>query len=91
MVLDKQDTYGNIVRDAYPDLLKNVVEKTVLDDTDELENGLKDEINNPLSSTMVIVDDDKHLNCVFCPECSPKLGEKIIAKSSKRGIKIHNM
>jgi hypothetical protein len=30
MVLDKQDTYGNIVRDAYPDLLKNVVEKTVL-------------------------------------------------------------
>jgi hypothetical protein len=37
MVLDKQDTYGNIVRDAYPDLLKNVVEKTVLDDADEYE------------------------------------------------------
>jgi hypothetical protein len=37
MVLDKQDTYGNIVRDAYPDLLKNVVEKTVIEDADEFE------------------------------------------------------
>ena len=91
MVLDKQDTYWNIVRDAYPDLLKNVIEKTVLDDSDSFEVWLKDEITNPLSSAQVIVDDDKHLNCVFCPECNPKLWEKIVAKSSKRGIKIHNM
>jgi hypothetical protein len=72
MVLDKQDTYGNIVRDAYPDLLKNVVEKTVLEDSDEFERGLKDEIVAPVSSSSVVVDDDKLLNCVFCPECQPK-------------------
>ena len=57
MVLDKQDTYGNIVRDAYPDLLKNVVEKTVLEDSDELEQGLREEIEAPVS-TSVVVDDD---------------------------------
>jgi predicted RecB family nuclease len=71
MVLDKQDTYGNIVRDAYPDLLKNVVERTVLEDSDELEQGLREEIETPVS-TSVVVDDDKHLNCIFCPECQPK-------------------
>ena len=91
MVLDKQDTYGNIVRDAYPDLLKNVVEKTVLEDSDEFERGLKDEIVAPVSSSSVVVDDDKLLNCVFCPECQPKKWDKIIAKSSKLWIKIHNM
>lgn len=90
MVLDKQDTYGNIVRDAYPDLLKNVVEKTVLEDSDELEQGLREEIEAPVS-TSVVVDDDKHLNCIFCPECQPKPWDKIIAKSSKTWIKIHNM
>ena len=41
MVLDKQDSYGNIVRSAYPDLLKNVIEKTVVKDTDGLREELK--------------------------------------------------
>lgn len=92
MVLDKQDTYGNIVRDAYPDLLKNVVEKTVIEDADEFEKWLKEEITAPASSTLsVVVDDDKHLNCIFCPECQPRIWDKIIAKSSKTWIKIHNM
>ena len=91
MVLDKQDSYGNIVRSAYPDLLKNVVEKTVVKDTDGLREELKHEIKNLISPHEVIVDNDKHLNCIFCPECHPENGTKIIAKSTKDGIKIHTM
>ncbi len=90
MVLDKQDSYGNIVRAAYPDLLKNVVEKSVIKDSDELKEDLKYEIKN-LTSSSVVVDNDKHLNCSFCPECQPKSEHKIIAKSTKEGIKIHTM
>lgn len=37
----------------------------------------------------VIVDGDKILPYSICPECAPVLGEKIIAKSNKDGIKIH--
>jgi hypothetical protein len=24
-------------------------------------------------SSSVVVDEDKHLNCIFCPECHPKV------------------
>lgn len=91
MVLDKQDSYGNIVRLAYPDLLKNVVEKSIIKDTGELKDTLKHEIKNQNSTFSVIVDNDKHLNCTFCPECHPKLGDKIIAKSTRQWIKVHTM
>lgn len=91
MVLDKQESYGNIVRSAYPDLLKNLVEKSVVKDTEELKDALKFEIKQQPTSYEVVVDDDKHLNCIFCPECQPKRGMKIIAKSTKEGIKIHTM
>lgn len=90
-VLDKQDTYGNLVRAAYPDLLKNVVEKSVIKEVDELKDELRNEIKNLTSSREVIVDNDKHLHCLFCPECQPQRGAKIIAKSTKEGIKIHTM
>lgn len=91
MVLDKQDSYGNIVRAAYPNLLKNVIEKTVIKDTDDLRNDLQGEIKNQNSPHEVIVDNDKRLNCTFCPECKPQVWSKIIAKSTKFGIKIHTM
>ena len=48
-------------------------------------------IKNQNSTFSVIVDNDKHLNCTFCPECHPKLGDKIIAKSTRQGIKVHTM
>lgn len=39
----------------------------------------------------VIVDEDKILPYMMCPECNPHLGQKIIAKSNKEGIKIHTL
>ena len=93
LVLDKQETYWNIVRDAYPDLMKNAVEKTVIKDVsqqkDELKVQLQAQQQNTTSPLAVIVDNDKHLHCFFCPECHPTPHERIIAKSTKDGIKIH--
>lgn len=92
-VLDKQETYANIIRDAYPDLLKNQAETTVVKDSDLQKELLKQQVKSvqqifPLS---VIVDNNQHLTCFFCPECQPVFGDKIIAKSTKDGIKIHSI
>lgn len=92
-VLDKQETYGNLIRDAYPELLKNDAEKTVAKDVDlqaqDLKQALKADLEK-VSPQEVIVDNNQHLNCFFCPECQPQKSEKIIAKSTKDGIKIHS-
>jgi (p)ppGpp synthase/HD superfamily hydrolase len=93
LVLDRQDTYGNIVRTAYPNLMKTLHEKTALTDTDTQQQALRP-TTSPLSTDVsmeVIVDNDKSLYCIFCPECNPHPGNKIIAKSGKEGIKIHTM
>lgn len=91
-VLDKQETFGNLIRDAYPELLKNDAEKTVVKDVDLQAQDLKQELKSDfekVSPQEVIVDNNQHLTCFFCPECQAQRGEKIIAKSTKDGIKIH--
>lgn len=90
-VLDKQETYGAIVREVYPDLLKSLAEKTVIKDASDQKNELKSQLTHQQhhNAPGVVVDNDKHLHCFFCPECKPTAPEKIIAKSTKFGIKIH--
>lgn len=91
-VLDKQDSYGNIVRDSYPELKKSEEEKTILKDSEVEKSDLKAQINSweqGFWPENVIVDGDKHFHCFFCPECKPNPNEKIIAKSTHEGIKIH--
>jgi (p)ppGpp synthase/HD superfamily hydrolase len=39
----------------------------------------------------VIVDGDQHINYYFCPECKPQPWQRIIAKTGRDGIKIHNL
>lgn len=74
-VLDKQETYGNIIRDAYPELMKNQAERTVVKDSDLQKESLKEQVRSALqpSPLSVIVDNNPHLSCFFCPECKPEL------------------
>ena len=44
-----------------------------------------------LSWTNVIIDDQPFLHYDLCPLCHPQVGEKIIARSGRDGIKIHTM
>ena len=94
-VLDKQETYGGLVRAAYPNLQKETQWKTLISDVSIYEKELKAEVTSSISwqatSSDVIVDSDKLLHCVFCPECNPNFWDKIIAKSSREWIKIHSL
>lgn len=94
-VLDKQETYGWLVRAAYPNLQKETQWKTLITDTSQLEKELKAEVASLVEwkaqVTDVIVDSDKLLHCIFCPECNPNFWDKIIAKSSRDWIKIHSL
>ncbi|MDR2415586.1 MAG: hypothetical protein LBD75_03055 [Candidatus Peribacteria bacterium] len=91
--MDKQETYGNIVRAAYPELQKTLQDKTVVSDVSIQQKELKKNIQTSFGGQLeeVVVDNDKSLHCIFCPECTPHIGDKIIAKSGKEGIKIHTM
>jgi hypothetical protein len=44
LVLDKQETYGNIVRAAYPELQKTLQDKTVVSDVSIQQKELKKNI-----------------------------------------------
>ena len=94
-VLDKQETYWWLVRAAYPDLKKETQWKTLISDTSQFEKELKAEVTSTALgkalSTDVIIDNDKLLHCVFCPECNPTPWDKIIGKSGRDGIKIHTL
>jgi hypothetical protein len=74
LVLDKQLTYGDIVRTAYPKLHKTLQDKTVISDVATQQKELKNGIHSTViggEPREVIVDNDKSLHCIFCPECSP--------------------
>ena len=94
-VLDKQETYWWLVRTAYPNLQKETQWKTLISDTSQFEKELKAEVTSAITwkalSSDVIVDNDKLLHCIFCPECNPTIWDKIIWKSGRDGIKIHTL
>jgi len=94
-VLDKQETYWWLVRAAYPNLQREAQWKTLISDTSQFEKELKAEVTSVITwkalSTDVIIDNDKLLHCVFCPECNPTLWDKIIWKSWRDWIKIHTL
>jgi GTP pyrophosphokinase len=44
-----------------------------------------------MQKNKIVVDQDKHINYSICPECNPKTGQQIIARTGKDGIKIHSI
>ncbi len=84
-LLDKQISYTKFIKTYYPEL--NLEDKSQLEEniTNQLVD-LKDKIE-----WNIIIDYDKKLPYTICPECNPKPGDKIIAKSGKDWIKIHKI
>gem|GEM_PF-3552736 len=59
-VLDKKVTFDQLIRQTYPEQWAQKHPKKVL-------------ISQSISMTAnVIVDEDKHIDYVLCPECNPK-------------------
>jgi hypothetical protein len=57
-------------------LTKTLQDKTIISDVNSQQKELKRSIH-PSSlegkSKEVVVDNDKSLQCIFCPECTPQL------------------
>lgn len=68
-----------------------MVEKSIIKDVDDQTESLKQELNPLEIKERVIVDGNNYLSYTLCPECKPTPQDKIIAKSSKNGIKIHDL
>jgi hypothetical protein len=61
LVFEKKDTYNSIIKLAYPGLFIS----------NKLENIKIPYKKSEQSILQVIVDNNKLLNCTFCPECKP--------------------
>jgi guanosine-3',5'-bis(diphosphate) 3'-pyrophosphohydrolase len=76
-IMEKKLTYGKIINIAYPEL-KDINKKTNIQKI----NNIKNE---------VIIDGNSILNYQLCPECRPKIWDKIVAKVWRHEIKIHTL
>lgn len=81
LVFEKKDTYNSIIKSVYPDIFASEKSKNIKVHHKKTEKSV----------LQVLVDNNKLLNCTFCPECKPWIDDKIIAKSSKFWMKIHKM
>jgi len=81
-IRDRQISITKLIKDVYQDTLKDL--KT------DIEKPIKKSVTWPSTEQRrVIVDIDKDIDVIFCPDCNPKIGKKIIARSAKDWIKIH--
>ena len=89
-VYDKQISPTKLLRMVY----KDQIDERELEEKEKLK--LKKSLQSikksvPISATPVIIDLDKELDVVLCPECKPssRKKSKIIAKSDKQMMKVH--
>lgn len=85
-ILDKKENYSQLIKSVYPKEFAAQKEQTYTGPK-PAEQDLKDF----KESLAVVVDGDILINYYFCHECKPKPGEKIIAKTGRDGIRIHEV
>lgn len=83
-VLDKKLTYSQLIKAVYPKERDSINKSTNAGSYQQ--SPAPKEV--PLSSK-VLVDGDRLFNYTLCPECNPIVGQKIIAKAGRDGIKVH--
>ena len=74
--------YSELIKSAYPKKYKEIKSQTTKQRIAEI-------IWN--KNRGIIIDDDKLLNYTLCPECEPIYPHKIIAKTGRTWIKIHDI
>lgn len=81
--LETKWLYNTIIKSAYPKIYQAYIQK--INPTKKIDKPKKTKHTN------VIIDDNKLINYYLCPECKPKITDKIIAKTGKDGIKVHKL
>jgi len=83
---ENKSLYNDIIKSWYPEVYKEYFQNKIVSTNKEIKKEIDiDWIKN------VIIDDDKLINYYFCPECKPHYPQKIIAKTWRDGIKVHNL
>ncbi len=85
-VLDKTTTASHVVKQFY----EKEYAELLSDKKRETKATISQEIISNISND-IIIDGNKFIKYVFCPECNVKEWDKIIAKTTKEWIKIHRV
>jgi guanosine-3',5'-bis(diphosphate) 3'-pyrophosphohydrolase len=80
-IFDKSVSLSKLVKDVYHDKL--------IDLQTQILQPKKEQTSSP--SMSLRIDGMKHLSYTLCPECNPKPGDHIIAKTAKTAMKIHTI
>ena len=80
-IFDKKESFSSLVKEAYPTEWKLI----------HRQSAVRKLVSKSVTVEHVVVDGDSLLNYYFCPECKPHLGDRIIAKTGRDGIKIHTV
>lgn len=81
-ILDKKTNYSQIIKSAYP---KERRTYNKLPHTNPLQPAKE------IIASQLLIDGDVLSNYTLCQECKPLVGEKIIARSSREGMKVHGI
>lgn len=82
--MDKKETYSQLIKSVYPKEFSIQKQQSV-----PIVKSYEQDLHHLKEPFSVIVDSDMLINYYFCPECKPKMEDKIIAKSGRDGIIIH--
>ncbi len=86
MLFDKKESYADAIVAVYPKCLG-----TQGIESSPISCIAQDELALLKDKFLVVVDNDTLLNYYFCSDCKPAVGNKIIAKTTRDGIIIHNI
>lgn len=84
-LLDKQFGYTTLVKKVYKDILPEPAWRLTREKKQIWESSLS------AMAQSVVIDGDVSIGYFLCPECRPEVGDKIISRSWKDGIKVHRM
>lgn len=88
-IADKQVAVTKLIKEIYKDLKYDNDKESLDNDKEKIK--YVDIEGSHWKSNNVIVDKDKCINFIFCPECKPKRKDKIVARVGKDWIKIHSI
>jgi (p)ppGpp synthase/HD superfamily hydrolase len=81
LALDKQISYTTFLRKAYPEQRKAI----------HAPKTKPKEVESSVTNQVAIIDTDKRLPYSLCETCNPKPPLRIVARTGKDGIKVHNV
>lgn len=88
-IRDRQLSITRLIRQAYGDAIVKQLPNMSLQIIQRKNESAR--LLSKQTSQWVVIDGDKTMDVILCPECKPTRTKQIIARSGKDGIKIHTL